>query len=456
MNDAVRSHVDTVTILVQENQSFDRVMGWAATDWTGTGPPPDVHGSGAKFLVTAHPKRVDRNPFLVRRDATAVLRQMLPIPHHTRRLMREGWFEKDADPAAAGVARHHEVVAKSTKRQWVALAKGHIRDAVAYLPKESVPTYAHLAEVGTVFDRWFATEMAPTISNRYSLLQDRCSKPVVEYLQAPRPRLFSELPEGWDLVVAIDDSQTERWAHSLATFGCLPPAGKVVLLSELPGRLGDQRARGRKTLVWAESRHTSDRALRNNDHRYAHIASGQHFVWRLLNALQAADAGWRRTLAFVTYDEHGGWYDHVPPPRAPWCPPKGPTKWRHRLGGSVPAFALSAWLSGRVASTILENTAIVALLHALWDRTPARKKSLARHYGGDPFADLLLSDPREVMWNAPEPLVPSIEELQDEQRWTDAYLSPGEAAVDVVIPNDPDERVQEVLALACGTGEPTL
>src|SRR5262249_58493926 len=47
----------------------------------------------------------------------------------------------------------------------------------------------------------------------------------------------------------------------------------------------------------------------------ANIARGQHFIGTIVNALMQGPL-WGKTLFVITYDEHGGFYDHVPPPAA--------------------------------------------------------------------------------------------------------------------------------------------
>src|SRR5260370_29492191 len=45
------------------------------------------------------------------------------------------------------------------------------------------------------------------------------------------------------------------------------------------------------------------------------IQVGEDFVARVTHALLNSP-NWKHTALFITYDEHGGYYDHVPPPRA--------------------------------------------------------------------------------------------------------------------------------------------
>src|SRR5262249_33653275 len=56
----------------------------------------------------------------------------------------------------------------------------------------------------------------------------------------------------------------------------------------------------------------------DDEHPPTNIQLGQAFIAKVLNAVMTSPA-WKRTAVILTYDEHGGYYDHVPPP--PACPP---------------------------------------------------------------------------------------------------------------------------------------
>lgn len=56
--------------------------------------------------------------------------------------------------------------------------------------------------------------------------------------------------------------------------------------------------------------------LPNDQHPPHNVALGDQLIARVYNALRKNEAAWRQTLLIVTYDEHGGCYDHAPPPRA--------------------------------------------------------------------------------------------------------------------------------------------
>jgi hypothetical protein len=64
---------------------------------------------------------------------------------------------------------------------------------------------------------------------------------------------------------------------------------------------------------------------------------------------------WGKTLVVITYDEHGGFYDHVPPPAA-----KDDTPALRKLGPRVPALVVSPWVGKRqVVKTVFDHTSII-------------------------------------------------------------------------------------------------
>jgi len=67
----------------------------------------------------------------------------------------------------------------------------------------------------------------------------------------------------------------------------------------------------------------ADQASGNDERPPADIQRGQAFVSRALNAVRNGPY-WRDSVIFITYDQHGGFYDHEPPPLAPQGGAKNP------------------------------------------------------------------------------------------------------------------------------------
>jgi phospholipase C len=107
------------------------------------------------------------------------------------------------------------------------------------------------------------------------------------------------------------------------------------------------------------------------------IQVGERFVASVVEALMHAPT-WHKTVLFLTYDEHGGYYDHVPPPRAirpdsiapihsPGEPPLSPGGF-DRYGFRVPTIVVSPWARpGYVSRVVQDHTSITSFVRRKWN-----------------------------------------------------------------------------------------
>ncbi len=104
------------------------------------------------------------------------------------------------------------------------------------------------------------------------------------------------------------------------------------------------------------------------------IQVGEQFIAQVVDALIRAPT-WRHTALFITYDEHGGYYDHVPPPRAikpdsipPRVKPGDAPGGYDRYGFRVPLVVVSPWARpGYVSSVVQDHTSITAFIERKWN-----------------------------------------------------------------------------------------
>lgn len=114
------------------------------------------------------------------------------------------------------------------------------------------------------------------------------------------------------------------------------------------------------------------------------IAFGESFLRRVATAVMDSPV-WPKTALFITYDEHGGWYDHVPPPRA--VPPdnipaalglsaKGTFPARFdRYGFRVPLTVVTPWARpGYVSHKVADLTSILAFIERKWNLPPMTRR----------------------------------------------------------------------------------
>jgi phospholipase C len=101
---------------------------------------------------------------------------------------------------------------------------------------------------------------------------------------------------------------------------------------------------------------------------------GEQFVAEVVKTLMRAPT-WKHTALFITYDEHGGYYDHVPPPRAikpdkiePLLAPGDLSGHYDRYGFRVPLFVVSPWARRNYVSNVVQDhTSITAFIERKWN-----------------------------------------------------------------------------------------
>ena len=108
----------------------------------------------------------------------------------------------------------------------------------------------------------------------------------------------------------------------------------------------------------------------NSQHPNYDVAKGEAFIHDVYTALRASPQ-WNSTLLVITYDEHGGCFDHVPPPGGATPPDNSAGEFGFdftRFGVRVPAVLVSPWVSpGTVfrapaGSPPLDHTSILATI----------------------------------------------------------------------------------------------
>jgi phospholipase C len=104
------------------------------------------------------------------------------------------------------------------------------------------------------------------------------------------------------------------------------------------------------------------------------VQVGEQFIARVVRALMHAPT-WKHTALFITYDEHGGYYDHVPPPKAikpdniaPILSPGDIPGGYDRYGFRVPMIVVSPWARRNYASNVVQDhTSMTAFVEHKWN-----------------------------------------------------------------------------------------
>jgi phospholipase C len=107
----------------------------------------------------------------------------------------------------------------------------------------------------------------------------------------------------------------------------------------------------------------------------AAMLGGEHLLANVYNSIRNATteggSNWKNTMLVATFDEHGGTYDHVPPPRVP-APTAGAPAGQmgftfERSGVRIPTFVISAWVEpSSVVNAEFRATSVIRTLRERW------------------------------------------------------------------------------------------
>jgi hypothetical protein len=326
------SNIDHIVVLTMENRSFDHMIGYLSLPVAQGGMGrTDIDGlkggESNAFRGTTFPSVPITDTFFS------------PFPPHgfepVHRAINGGLMDGFASEYAAqnGAAIAGQIMGHQTA--------------------STVPVYDALARDFAIGHRWFASHPGPTFCNRFYELTGRLNldpsgfwefdnssplrpvftKTIFDYLSdathsaTGQPVTWTYFEQGYcflrffeqhtfdgDNIVSLDDP--DRGFFAMAQAGTLPSVSFIdPHFVELP----------------PDS---------NDDDSPSDIKDGQAFVQRVVEAVVASPA-WDKTLLVVVYDEHGGFYDHVPPSAAARVSPELPIDTH---GVRVPALVVSPWV----------------------------------------------------------------------------------------------------------------
>jgi phospholipase C len=184
--------------------------------------------------------------------------------------------------------------------------------AMGYYDQTDLPFYYWLASEFSIADRYFCSVQGPTWPNRMFL-----------YAGTSFGLVRNTFPPD---ATTLPDYLTQRgvsWKVYVSTIAGLAMfASKISQYSqnfaEIPQYFADAAAGKLPQVAFVDPGMALDGVAGNDEHPPALAQAGQKFTAEVIDALTRSPV-WSRSALFLTYDEHGGLYDHVVPPKA--CPP---------------------------------------------------------------------------------------------------------------------------------------
>ncbi|HEX3329781.1 MAG TPA: alkaline phosphatase family protein [Gaiellales bacterium] len=371
--------VKHLVVLMMENRSFDHMLGYlklngvAVDGLTGNETNPDDAGRPVKV-------------FEFPPDFTAFHKLGEPLdesldPRH------------DPDDVADQLAGGNQgflknFIAKKSPKQHRHLPMGYFTD-------KHLPVYDYLARTFSVCDAWHSSIPGDTMPNRCYSIAGEQGPSVADKLGIFEDVVGSTVwPQLKDLPIydlaaftrQLDDSQWRWYSHDPATLRSVDSryrklfdlhkdnfayfnkkaisletqAAEVLLVG---GSFLDDAANGKlRDVSWIDPNFIDLRTFDStgdDDHPPSDVHAGQQLVLNLFESLVNSPQ-WADTVLVITYDEHGGFFDHVIPPNVA----AGDGGKYATYGVRVPTLVIGPRVENGVCNTFFDHTSLIAtILH---------------------------------------------------------------------------------------------
>ncbi|MGZ6691223.1 MAG: alkaline phosphatase family protein [Solirubrobacteraceae bacterium] len=365
--------IEHIVVLMMENRSFDHMLGYLRL----SGRRPELDGLQAGMANVYH----DRSGKFPRYDGLSFGVHELPVTQLT----------KAQDPPHGGSSVDKQLKNKNGGFVQTYMderggpAEVHPGDVMGYHTERHLPVYDHLSEKFCICDRWYSSVAGSTLPNRLYAMAGRAAgkrdndSPPIYHLPSFVRHLDNLKGVSWSMFVhdltpilwAVDNdypfenliNEHVAWfdghfrpPYFGDTFIQRAAAGKLPSVSWIDPSFADLRT-GLMRIISPPS---------NDDHPPSDVTLGQALVLKIYDAL-ASSPNWAKTLFVITYDEHGGFFDHVPPPLNP--PDDNPTVFK-RYGVRVPAIVVSPLVGRRSFShETFDHTSIIKTILLRFART---------------------------------------------------------------------------------------
>lgn len=432
--------IEHVVVLCLENRSFDHMLGFLDhpdPDFSGVrvGGPFENPGydGGAAVPVSAGAKRV--LPFGPDHSHDAVMAQLAVTGRPGQRRCRNDGFVTSYEIKARGKGPGGVVGLLAPllnprlrkKQQTAATATGRGPLVMLCQDPTHVPVLSTLALQFAVFDHWFCSVPGETWPNRnYLHAATSDDETDIEIRLYTDPTIFELLeqhgktwhiyhddtPQVWAFRRLWDTPArhanwypSSRFAEHVAA-GTLPHYSFIEPNHRPPLHTLDHDPAFGGTPDVSTSQHPENNLVSNaaydgfDDTADTDFARGELLIATVYESLRANPELFARTLLLITYDEHGGLYDHVPPPTDVPAPGGGRKPlarilhaiWHRKvhafdftmLGPRVPTVLVSPLIdAGTVVHEVHDHASVPATLRSLF--APDAKPLTARDAWARPF-----------------------------------------------------------------------
>lgn len=346
--------IDHVVVVMMENRSFDHYLGWL--------PGADGRQAGLTYLDDSG------------------------VAHATHHLTAfQGCHHPDPDHSFTGGRIQYNDGACDG---WLRCGDGDVYP-IGYYTEADLAFFGPAARYWTTCDRYFAAMLGPTYPNRLYLHAAQTDR--IDNALTP-----ASMPTIWDLLAAAGVSHTYYYCD--VPFTALWGPRYAAIGRSYTQFLADCAAGRLPAVSFLDPRFLGEGpGTSGDDHPHADIRVGQRFLADVYTAVTSSPV-WGRTVLVVTYDEWGGFFDHVPPTEAPDVHPE----WGLR-GFRVPALVVSPRARRRhVAHGTYDHTSVLKMIEWRFGLDPLTPRDAAARNLAEVLDFSAAPDLTAPRWPVPE------------------------------------------------------
>jgi phospholipase C len=382
--------ISTVVLVVLENRSFDHMLGHLTYENLIAG------ANGLEQNLTQYANIYQGGEYL------PFLMQDRPLSYD----LPHEWNEVETQLSYSSVTQQYdmtgfvEAYANLTKTNPAQQA-----DPMGFFASKTVPITSFLARNFRICNRWHAPFPSSTQPNRTMAF---CGSSEI-YDTSSGPRLIPTE----DMLFNWLERNGIRWRvyhDGLSFFALYPRAWELVLgenFRDFEAYFQDMQTEpietGPQVIIVEPSYNDSPHIgpdQPNDNHPPLAIGFGEEFLRRAYQAATVNPNRWRNTVVIHYYDEHGGFYDHVPPPPIPYTTKGNPAHAFKSLGVRIPGIIVSPYVDpASVCTELFDHTSVLQFLAEIFtpgipysaeveDRKARGIKSISAALSDTPRADI--------------------------------------------------------------------
>jgi phospholipase C len=385
--------VEHVVVLMLENRSFDHMLGYlysaagnvspAGHQFDGlTGQESNPGSSGSAVPVSQITPATANAYFMPGAD-----------PGEGYLATNQQLYGTDSGPTAAGeaapgngyVSDYAYTLGWETTEKWAIVAGTTEQDIMGCFTPAALPVLSALATGYAVCDQWFSSVPTETMPNRAFVCSGTSQGHMDDKTHTfTAPSIFGLLDShslgwaiyGYDATPLTKETFTDIANADASHFGLFTDFQAAAAAGTLP------------PFTFLEP---SWESTGNSQHPNYDVALGEQLIHDVYEALRGGP-GWPQTLFVLTYDEHGGCYDHVAPPWGATPPDSTAGEFSFdftRFGVRVPTVLVSPLIAPgtvyRVAAggTPLDHTSILKTVEQRWSLPALTARDAAAPAFGD-------------------------------------------------------------------------